>query len=298
MEYAQARGFHIDPARVRSPKDKGRVERTVRIVREDCFDGERLHTLEEARERARVWSETEYGMQRHTRTQRLPREHFLEVEKSALLPAPTEPYDTPIWCDVKVAKDQCAQVARALYSLPTTYVRAKLRARADSVLVRFYLGLEVVKVHARQPVGGKSIDRTDYPKEKTAYAMRDVAFLASEAKSHGEHVGRFAQALLDVPLPWTRMRRVYALLGLCKRYGDARVDATCARALDATMLDIHRLERMLKVPFPSAEPQPAVVIPIARYLRRSEQYALPFAAPAAVAAPAAPAAPTDEGAAP
>ena len=54
MEYAQARGFHIDPARVRSPKDKGRVERTVRIVREDCFDGERLHTLEEARERARL----------------------------------------------------------------------------------------------------------------------------------------------------------------------------------------------------------------------------------------------------
>ena len=277
LEYAQARGFHIDPARVRSPKDKGRVERTVQIVRDDCYGGERLRTLEEARERGRVWSETEYGMRRHTRTQRLPREHFLEVEKPALLPAPTEPYDTPIWSDPKVAPDQCAQVALALYSLPSIYRGETLRARADRTLVRFYVGREVIKVHPRQPPGGRSIDRADYPKEKTAYALRDVTFLAGQAKSHGEQVGRFAQLLLDGPLPWTRMRRVYALLGLCKRYGDARVEAACARALDADMLDIHRLERMLKVPLPSEVAPLAKVIPIARYLRQPEQYALPFA---------------------
>jgi len=277
LEYAQARGFHIDPARVRSPKDKGRVERTVRDVRDDCYGGERLRTLEEARERGRVWSETEYGMRRHTRTQRLPREHFLEVEKPALLPAPAEPYDVPIWADVKVARDQCVQIARALYSLPSIYVGRELRVRADRVLVRFFLGRDVVKTHARQPPGGKSFDRADYPQEKTAYALRDVKFLAEQAKGHGEQVGRYAQALLDGPLPWTRMRRVYALLGLCKRYGDARVDATCARALGAGMLDIHRLERMLKLPLPSEVAPPAKVIPIARYLRQPEQYALPFA---------------------
>ena len=279
LEYAQARGFHIDPARVRSPKDKGRVERAVRIVREDCYGGERLRTLEEARERGRVWSETEYGMRRHTRTQRMPREHFLEVEKPALLPAPTEPYDVPIWADVKIAPDQCGQIAKALYSLPTKYAGHKLRGRADRTLVRFFVGHDVVKVHPRQPPGGRSIDQTDYPTERTAYALRDVTFLAGQAKGHGAQVGRFADLLLEGPLPWTRMRRVYALLGLCKRYGDARVDAACTRALDAGMLDIHRLERMLKVPLPSpaAAPPPATIIPIARYLRPPAQYALPFA---------------------
>ena len=30
----------VDPARVRRPQDKGRVERTVAFVREDCFGGE------------------------------------------------------------------------------------------------------------------------------------------------------------------------------------------------------------------------------------------------------------------
>lgn len=35
LEYAQARGFHIDPTRRKRPKDKGRVERAVQPVRDD-----------------------------------------------------------------------------------------------------------------------------------------------------------------------------------------------------------------------------------------------------------------------
>jgi transposase len=95
-EYAQARGFHVDPTRVRSPKDKARVERTVPTVREDCFRGERLQTLEDAARRARFWTLEEYGMRRHTRTQRLPRECFEVEEKPRLLPKPSEPYDIPL----------------------------------------------------------------------------------------------------------------------------------------------------------------------------------------------------------
>ena len=49
LEYAQARHFHIDPARVRAPRDKGRVERAVPGVRDDCFAGEVLTTLDDAR---------------------------------------------------------------------------------------------------------------------------------------------------------------------------------------------------------------------------------------------------------
>ena len=37
LEYAQARGFHIDPTRARSPRDKARVENQVPFVREPLF---------------------------------------------------------------------------------------------------------------------------------------------------------------------------------------------------------------------------------------------------------------------
>jgi len=42
LEYAQARGFVIDPARVRKATDKAKVERSARDVRDDCFGGERM----------------------------------------------------------------------------------------------------------------------------------------------------------------------------------------------------------------------------------------------------------------
>src|SRR5713101_51012 len=131
LEYAQSRGFHIDTARVRSPRDKARVERAVQPVRDDCFAGEHLHTLEQAQERGVHWCSNEYGRRRHTRTQRMPLEQFEAEEKPALLPAPREQYDVPLWCEPLVARDQCAQVAKALYSLPTRFVRKRLRARAD-----------------------------------------------------------------------------------------------------------------------------------------------------------------------
>src|SRR4029077_14170159 len=179
------------------------------------------------------------------------REHFETEEKPRLLPAPTERYDVPLWCEPKVARDQHAQVAKALYSLPTRFVGKVVRARADRDLVRFYDGTALVKTHPRKPPGGRSTDVTDFPAHRTPYAMRDVEFLARTAGEHGEAIGCYARALLAGPLPWTRMRQVYALLGLTKRYGDARVEQACASALAAEMLDVHRLTRMIKLATPS-----------------------------------------------
>ena len=110
--------------------------------------------------------------------------------------------------------------------------------------------------------------------------MRDIHTLQRQAASYGEAIGHYAAALLDSPLPWTRMRRVYALLGLARRYGSARVNDACTIALAAEMLDIYRLRRMLElglVATPAAAP--ARVIPLARFLRPASQYALPLLAP-------------------
>jgi transposase len=277
LEYAQSRGFHIDPTRVRSPKDKARVERAVQSVQDDCFGGERIYSLEQARAHARGWCEQDYGMRRHSTTQRMPREQFEAEEKSALLTAPQEPYDIPLWCSPKVGRDQHAQVAKALYSLPREHRGRTLAARADSHTVRFYDGQRLVKTHPRMPPGKRSTDRNDFPPDKAAYAFRDTAYLVQRAQEHGEAVAGFAKALLDSPLPWTRMRQVYALLGLARRYGSARLEQACAAALGADMIDVYRLRRLLEIaPLPHP-PGPRKVIPISRYLRPAQQYALPLA---------------------
>lgn len=76
LEYAQNRGFLVGPTRVRAPQDKGRVEKSIGHTRDDCFEGEKLQTIQEARDHARTWCLSDYGLRRHTRTLRMPREHF------------------------------------------------------------------------------------------------------------------------------------------------------------------------------------------------------------------------------
>jgi hypothetical protein len=178
-----------------------------------------------------------------------------------------------------VGRDQLAAVDKALYSIPHPYVGQWVTARADAQLVRFYVRSLLIKTHPRKAPGGQSIDPSDYPVERSVYAMRNVDALRRQAEAAGDVIGRYAAALLDSPLPWTRMRRVYALLGLVRRYGAPRVTEVCTVALGADMLDVHRLKRMLEqgvIAAPSTPP--ARVIPIARYLRPASQYKLPLQA--------------------
>lgn len=277
LEYTQARDFFVDTSRVRKPTDKARVERTVRHVRDDCFGGEVLHSVEMAREHALQWCRYEEGLRRHTRTQRFPHEHFQAVEAPVLEPAPNAPYDVPEWFTPKVGRDHLAQVLKAVYSLPTRFIGFRLEARADRCLVKFFHQGRLVKVCPRQPPGGRHFDPNDFPKEKRPYVMRDVDYLRGEAYKHGECVGKFADRVFDLPLPWARMRTVRGLLGLVDKHGAARVDEACAIALDAEMVSLKRLKKMLELAkLPEPPPKgPAKIIPFSRYARPAEQYALP-----------------------
>jgi hypothetical protein len=137
-------------------------------------------------------------------------------------------------------------VDKAIYSVPHHLVGKTLRARRDSTTVKMYLKGELVKVHARKPPGGKSTDPADMPSGKEIYATRDVERLGRMAADHGEAIGVFAAAILDTPLPWTKMRQVYRLLGLVKKWGPERVELACARALEAEAVDVNLVSRMLE----------------------------------------------------
>ncbi|MBZ4423240.1 IS21 family transposase [Myxococcus sp. RHSTA-1-4] len=246
LEYAQARGLFVDPARVRRPQDKGKVENAVPYVRERWCAGERFYSLDDARRSAQAWCHDVAGARVHGTTRLIPRDVFEAEEKPMLKPAPTTSFDVPTWSTAKVHPDHHVQVARALYSVPTAYIGRVLDVRSDSKSVRLYSGATLVKSHPRVAAGQRSTDANDYPRTKAAYALRDVEALKAQATGHGPSVGRYAEALLAGPLPWTRMRQVYGLLRLCERYTPARVDALCARALAFDVLDVPRIERMLK----------------------------------------------------
>ena len=276
VEYAQARGFKIDPARVRSPQDKPRVERQVQFVRGSFFAGETFIDLADAQRRAETWCRERAGLRVHGTTQCRPVEVFAADEQSLLLPAPTGVYDVPVYASAKVHRDHHIEVAKALYSVPGALIGQRVEVRADRTLVRIFSRGQLVKVHPRQQPGRRSTDPDDLPAHKTVYAMRDLDQLQRMAAEHGPAIGAYASALLDIPLPWTKMRQVYALLGLVKRWGPERVDAACASALKHETVNVGLIGRMLDrgtehTPAPEAPPN---VVVAGRFARDPDHFAV------------------------
>ena len=273
LDYSQHAGFVTDPARVRRPQDKPRVERAVQYVRSNFFDGENFTSLAAAQDAARRWCTEKAGMRIHGTTGARPLEVFNEQEAPLLLPV-RPAYDVPLLRTVKVHRDHHCEIGKALYSVPSEFIGLDLDARADSTLVKFYHRGRLVKTHPRQRPGGRHTDSADLPTERTGYAMRDVERLQATADRLGRNIGIYAHRLLDVPLPWTGMRSVYRLMNLARRYGPAAVDAACGTALDLDVVSVSKIAAMLAKALEGTTPElPAAAgHPAGRFARDPSEF--------------------------
>ena len=90
------------------------------------------------------------------------------------------------------------------------------------------------------------------------------------------HIGVYAERLLGGPLPWARMRAAYALVRLCDKFGDGRVEAVCQSALAFDVVDVARITRMLKAATKPASPDGrsgnVVQLPLPRFARPEEHF--------------------------
>lgn len=106
--------------------------------------------------------------------------------------------------------------------------------------------------------------------------MRDIESQKTKARRRGPAIGAFVETVLDSPLPWTRMRQVYALFRAGDRYGDDRLEQACARAVDAECRDVKvvigMIERALEAETAAADPPPDNVI-VGRFARQPGHFA-------------------------
>ncbi len=247
LEYAGYRGFIADPARPGHARDKPKVERGVPYVRERFFKGGQFNGLEDMRDQARRWCLETAGQRVHGTTRRLPLVVFQEEERSHLLPYDGEPYDVPEWHEAVVHQDHHVYYRYAIYSAPDTTCPpgTKIEVRGDRKLVKLYRSGKLMKVHPRQPRGGRSTDPDDYPRELTPYTLRSPDHLRKLSAQMGESVGEFADRLLGGPLPWHKMRQAFKLLRLGEKYTALRLNSACQKALSVDLIDVRRLERIL-----------------------------------------------------
>jgi transposase len=246
LEYMQARGLSCDPARVASPQDKGRVEAGVKFVQRSFFAGEDFAGIGHAQQMAEDWCRQRAGMRVHGTTRQRPAEVFAQVEASALLPAPDEPYRVPAWSEAKVQRDFHVRAGSAFYSVPYGLAGQQVSVRADGTLVKVYHRGQVIRTHPQQPPGGRASDPADFPPGTDVYARRDVDKLAKMAAARGQAIGIYAARVLDIPLPWTKMRAVYTLVGLCRTYGNEPVEQACAAALELDVISVAKIRSIVE----------------------------------------------------
>lgn len=274
LDYAAHAGFATDPARVRSPKDKPRVERAVQFVRGNFFAGEVFADLEDAQARVVAWCQERAGMRIHGTTAARPLEVFDTEEAPLLLAAPAD-YDVPVFRQAKVHRDHHIEVGKALYSVPGDYIGQLVDIRADAQLVKIYHRGQLIKTHATARPGARSTDPGDLPAEKSAYALRDISRLIRICAGYGPNTGIYAERILDDPLPWTRMRAVYRLIGLVRQCGPDAVEAACSKALDVDVIAVGKIASMLAKATENTAPALPLPTPAgtARFARDPSEYA-------------------------
>ncbi len=188
LEYSQHRGFITDPARVRHPKDKPHVERGVQYVRERFFKGGEFRDLTHLREEAARWCREVAGLRVHGTTRRQPLQVFQDEELQALAEWDGEPYEVTGWRTAKVHPDHHVACQYALYSVPAALCPPgqQVEIGLGSKLVRIYHRGRLLKLHPRQPRGGRSTDALPHLKR---YQRRLLPQLKCYRKLGGGHVG-------------------------------------------------------------------------------------------------------------
>src|SRR3990170_2802202 len=150
----------------------------------------------------------------------------------------------------------------------------QVEVKGTSSLVRVYCQSQLIKTHPKAAAGKRCTDFDDYPKEKSAYAMRDVAFYIRKAQGAGEKLGAFMAELLSGDVPWTYIRQAQQLLRLIDKYGAVRLEAACGRALAFGLMNVSRVERIVKQSLeqPSATPGRVTTTPPARFVRDASYF--------------------------
>lgn len=230
-DYAEGYGFLISPCPVADPQKKGRVESGVKYVKNNFMPLRQFRDLVDANRQLMDWVMQEAGNRIHGTTRTPPLQRFVETEQAMLKPLPNNAPECARWASAKLHGDCHLQVDQCRYSAPWRLVGESLDVRLSETTVRIYYHHELKAIHPRLTRAGQrhTIDE-HLPPHHVAYKMRDPQWCLKQAEATGPYCHRFIHRLFENRV-LDRLRAAQGVVGLAKRYGAARLEAACQRAL-------------------------------------------------------------------
>jgi transposase len=253
-ELAQHYHMAVIPTRVAKPKDKGLGENAVQQVerwvlaplRKERFFS--LHELNQA-----LWKRLKWLNERPLSHQSDSRRSLFEsVEKEALKPLPTYPFQ---YVEVKRAKvniDYHVTFKHHHYSVPHTYARQPVEIRASEKLVEIFpLGRKAptdrIACHVRcdhQP--GYSTQAVHMPDNHRWKLDWSPERFASWARKIGPQTEALIRKLLSSRRhPEQSYRACLGVLNLAKKHHPKALEAACQLALDHDLISYRAVKNLL-----------------------------------------------------
>jgi transposase len=140
--------FEVTATPVRYPEYKGRVEASIKYIRQSFFYGRAFSSLADLRAQAAAWRDQTANERLHATTRQRPSERLL-IERLRLRALPERPFDTDLVIPLIVSKEARVRLDTNTYSVPPGFVGRSVHLRADDQTVRVLCdGAEIAR-HAR-----------------------------------------------------------------------------------------------------------------------------------------------------
>jgi len=250
-DLARHYGLTVYAARAYHPKDKAKVEASVKVVQQHILTRLRsftLYSLEEVQERILdllpQLNARPMGNNLPSRTQR-----FDAIERHTLRPLPPHAYEfAEIKSNLRVDRGYHILVEHHRYSVPHALVGQRVDVRLTSNMVEIFHGQKLVARHARSPeVGGLTTVVSHQPEAHRAQAERTPDALQTWAKTAGPTIARFVRRLFDQDRPYMGLRPADELKTLASKYGVPAVEQALLDFGDLKFANITDLKRKLSI---------------------------------------------------
>ena len=242
-------GTAILPARPVKPRDKAKVEAGVLLAERWILARLRKHTFfrltDLNREIRRLLEELNDRPFQKLEGSR--RSLFEELDKPALQPLPSTPYELARFKIVRVNIDYHVDVEGHLYSVPHELYRQQLDVRYTRTMVEISHRGRRVAVHVRSyRKGGFTTEPSHRPKAHQKHLEWTPSRLVAWGAKTGPNTAQLVQHIIaNKPHPEQGYRACLGLLRLGEKYSPARLEAACRRALNFGGLSYRSVKSIL-----------------------------------------------------
>lgn len=243
--FAKHWGFTPLPTRPRNPKENGKQERSGGYVKDNALKGRRFDSLEQQNAHLRHWNRTIARLRIHGTTRRQVWTHFIESERSALQPLPTETFEFFECGDRKVHPDCHVEVKGSFYPVPTHLLGRTLQARWNDRLVRLYHEQQLVAVHPRVVPGRYAPRPGGHPAEAPAAQRAFVEGLLGRCSQVGSELRDWAEEALQ-ERGVRAIRLIQGVLRLTRQHPRERLLHAARQATEHRLFRFRDIKRLVE----------------------------------------------------